>query len=354
MTADRPATTPPAAAGPPPTRSHPATHAPTPPAPPASGSPTPPVPPASGSPTDHPTGAHPTAPSPNRPATSRLTRPPSATDLRFTVAPPANPTSGGQPPAGQSAADQPGPNHPTELPRATKPPAGHHPQPDQPTIDQPAPNQPTELPRGTKPPVGHHPQRDQPTIDQPAPNHHTEPSQATPVAGGDLAGDRPAAVAAEWRIDPAAQPGGRPRSLADRQAELVEAVTSRRPVPEGFDGFRVEAARVALLRKRAGEVARQWPLLAAGFGTGWTREFAGWAAARPTRGSLRDGWDLARELAARGALPATAGSELAEREATWRYDGASAPQPRRLPAVRLAAGSVAVQFAGRVRILRRP
>src|SRR3954454_8116585 len=149
-------------------------------------------------------------------------------------------------------------------------------------------------------------------------------------------------------------PGGRLRSLADRQAELVEALTSGRPVPEGFDGFRVEAARVALLRKRAGEVSRQWPLLAAGFGTGWMQEFARWAATRPTRGSLRDGWDLARELAARGALPATAGEELAEREAMWRYDGAFTPRPRRLPTVRSAAGSVAVQIAGRVRILRRP
>jgi hypothetical protein len=117
---------------------------------------------------------------------------------------------------------------------------------------------------------------------------------------------------------------------------------------------RVEAARVALLRKRAGEVARQWPLLAAGLGGGWARQFGEWAATRPTQGSLRDGWDLARALLARDALPPAAAEELAAREAAWRYDGASAPQPRRAPAIRFAAGAVALQFAGRVRILRRP
>jgi hypothetical protein len=149
------------------------------------------------------------------------------------------------------------------------------------------------------------------------------------------------------------QPGGGPRSLAERQAELVAALTSGAPVPDGFDGRLVEIARVALLRKRAGEVARQWPMLAAAFGRGWTGQFAGWAAARPTRGSLRDGWDLARELTERDALPLPAGEELAAREAGWRYDGRSAPRPRRAPALRRAAGSVVLQIAGRVRTLRR-
>ena len=154
--------------------------------------------------------------------------------------------------------------------------------------------------------------------------------------------------------DPAGQPGGRARSLADRQAELVGALTAGRPVPDGFDVSGVAAARAALLRKRAGEVARQWPLLVAGLGGGWGREFGEWAAARPTQGSLRDGWDFARELLGRGALPPAAAEELAAREAAWRYDGASAPRPRRAPAVRFAAGAVAVHIAGRVRVLRRP
>jgi hypothetical protein len=144
------------------------------------------------------------------------------------------------------------------------------------------------------------------------------------------------------------------RTLAERQAELVAALTAGSPVPEGFDARGVEAARVALLRKRAGEVARQWPLLAAAIGAGWTRDFARWAARRPTQGSLRDGWDFARDLAARAALPATAGEELAAREATWRYDGTSVPLIRRGPTVRRAAGSAVVQIGGRVRVIKRP
>jgi hypothetical protein len=154
--------------------------------------------------------------------------------------------------------------------------------------------------------------------------------------------------------DHAGQPGGRTGSLADRQAGLVAALTSGSRVPEGFDARLVQVARVALLRKRAGEVAKQWPMLAAGLGARWTPAFADWAAAQATQGSLRDGWDLARELHRRGELPVLAGEELATREATLRYDGGSAPGPRRAPALRRAAGSVVLQIAGIVRILRRP
>jgi hypothetical protein len=156
------------------------------------------------------------------------------------------------------------------------------------------------------------------------------------------------------RGDHAGQPGSAPEGLATRQARLVEALTSGKPVPPGFDLVKVDAARVALLRKRAGEVAWHWPMLAAAFGDGWKREFGEWAAARPTQGSLRDGWDLARDLLARDALPATAGEELAEREARWIYDGYSAPRPRRGPALRAASGTVVLKIAAHVRVLRRP
>jgi hypothetical protein len=140
-------------------------------------------------------------------------------------------------------------------------------------------------------------------------------------------------------------------NLAARQAELVAALTAGGPVPPGFDARLVEVARVALLRKRAGGVARHWPQLAAM--PHWQAEFAQWAANRPTRGSLRDGWDLARDLAGRGVLPAAAAEELAAREATWRYDGRTDPRRRRAPAVRRAGTVVVVQFAGRVRVLSR-
>jgi uncharacterized protein (TIGR04222 family) len=142
----------------------------------------------------------------------------------------------------------------------------------------------------------------------------------------------------------------------------VAALVAGGPLPAGFDPHRVGAARRALLRKRAGEVARAWPMLAAGHGPAWADAFAAWAAGRPPLGSLRDGWDLARELAResardsardRAALAEPAARELAAREAAWRYDGRSAPRRRWLPAVRRAPGAVVVQFAGRVQVFAR-
>ncbi|MET8091187.1 hypothetical protein [Micromonospora sp. NPDC005220] len=140
--------------------------------------------------------------------------------------------------------------------------------------------------------------------------------------------------------------------LAERQAELVAALVAGGEPPAGFAPGPLAATRAALLRKRAGEVARHWPLLAAGLGAGWSTTFADWAARRPTAGSLRDGWDLARELHDRQALPPAAAEELAVRKARLRYDGRRAPRPRRAPAVGRAGGAVAVQIAGRVRLLR--
>jgi hypothetical protein len=113
--------------------------------------------------------------------------------------------------------------------------------------------------------------------------------------------------------------------LAARQAALVAALTSGAAVPPGFDPRLVGVARDALLRKRAGEVGRAWPMLAAAQAEKWQAVFVDWAAARPTNGSLRDGWDLARSLA---PLSGPAAAELAAREAAWRYDGSSAPIPR--------------------------
>ncbi|CCH20048.1 hypothetical protein [Micromonospora lupini] len=141
-------------------------------------------------------------------------------------------------------------------------------------------------------------------------------------------------------------------TLAERQAELVAALVAGGPAPAGFAAGPLAAARAALRRKRAGEVARHWPLLAVGLGAAWPSTFADWAAERPTAGSLRDGWDLARALRERDALPPGGAEELAVREAGLRYDGRRAPRPRRLPAVARAGGAVAVQIAGRVRLVR--
>ncbi|MEU1756467.1 hypothetical protein ABZ436_27945 [Micromonospora matsumotoense] len=139
--------------------------------------------------------------------------------------------------------------------------------------------------------------------------------------------------------------------LAARQAALVAALVAGAPVPAGFVADRVDAARTALLRKRAGEVARHWPLLAAGLGDAWWGTFRDWAAGRPTAGSLRDGWDLARELRDRAALPPLGAEELVVREAVHRYDGRQPPRHRRLPAFARTGGAVALQLAGRVRLL---
>ncbi|MBW4702184.1 MULTISPECIES: hypothetical protein [unclassified Micromonospora] len=154
-------------------------------------------------------------------------------------------------------------------------------------------------------------------------------------------------------VESAPPPGATgPVGLAARQAALVAALVAGAPLPAGFATDRVDAARRALLRKRAGEVARHWPLLAAGLGDTWPATFADWASGRPTVGSLRDGWDLARGLRDRDALPPLGAQELAAREATHRYDGRHPPRRRRLPALARSGDAVALQIAGRVRLLR--
>lgn len=146
-------------------------------------------------------------------------------------------------------------------------------------------------------------------------------------------------------------PGGEPHAeLAARQAALVAALVNGGPVPEGFDRDRVAAARKALLRKRAGLVARIWPMLAAD--CRWPKRFTEWADGRPPHGALRDGFDLARHLRAQGRLPATAAVELAEYEVLWRYDGRRTPRRRRLPALRRTGDTWSVQILGRPYRLR--
>lgn len=115
-------------------------------------------------------------------------------------------------------------------------------------------------------------------------------------------------------------------TLAERQRALVEALVAGGEIPAGFAAAGVRATRAALRRKRAGEVARTWPFLAAAFGDRWTPTFAAWADGRPPQGSLRDGWDFARTV--RDTLPPLAREELAEREAAFAYDGVAAPVPR--------------------------
>ena len=144
--------------------------------------------------------------------------------------------------------------------------------------------------------------------------------------------------------------------LAARQAELVAALVAGGPMPAGFDEAGVRAAATALLRKRAGEVAAAWPALRAYLDDRWTEVFDAWAAGRPPRGSLRDGWDLARQVlppAPGGLRHAEALIERAQREARLVYDGANPPRARRLPAVRRTPSATVVQLAGRTFTRRR-
>jgi hypothetical protein len=140
-------------------------------------------------------------------------------------------------------------------------------------------------------------------------------------------------------------------TLAARQAALVAALVAGGPVPAGFDEGLVGVAERSLRRKRAAEVAVAWPLLAAGLGDQWADRFSRWARGRPPRGALRDGWDVARELAFLGQLPAIAEPELALREVAARYDGRRDPRPRRLPSVRLVRGGCAIGLLGRVHLI---
>ncbi|GAA3391056.1 hypothetical protein [Cryptosporangium minutisporangium] len=102
--------------------------------------------------------------------------------------------------------------------------------------------------------------------------------------------------------------------LAAAQAALVAALVAGGPLPPGFDTGRVDAARRALLRKRAGEVARAWPLLAGSLGAAFTPRFVRWAAGRPPSGSFADGLAFAQHLRDAGELPPLGATELSERE----------------------------------------
>jgi hypothetical protein len=126
--------------------------------------------------------------------------------------------------------------------------------------------------------------------------------------------------------------------LAGQQAELVRALVGGGPVPGGFDPERVRATSAALARKRAREVARVWPVLAADLGEEFTGRFVADAARRPAPargGALADGLAFARALARQGRLSPNARVEAMLAAATLssrpaRLGLALAGPPRRL------------------------
>ncbi|WP_174372070.1 hypothetical protein [Nocardia pneumoniae] len=70
-------------------------------------------------------------------------------------------------------------------------------------------------------------------------------------------------------------------SLAERQAALVRALVAGAAVPVGFDADAVGAAADAVLSKRAGEVARRFPLLVHACDGDFTAAFTAWARHHP-------------------------------------------------------------------------
>ena len=112
--------------------------------------------------------------------------------------------------------------------------------------------------------------------------------------------------------------GGAGMSLAEDQQALVRALVAGGPVPAGFDAGRVDAAARALLRKRADDVARAWPVLMSDPAT--RARFVRWADGRPRTTSFADGAAFAKDLRAAGALPRPARDEQrrAERPSWWR------------------------------------
>ncbi len=71
------------------------------------------------------------------------------------------------------------------------------------------------------------------------------------------------------------------RALAERQAALVRALVAGEATPPGFDDVALRAAESALLRKRAGILARHNPMLAHAAGPDFEKTFAAWARGRP-------------------------------------------------------------------------
>lgn len=121
---------------------------------------------------------------------------------------------------------------------------------------------------------------------------------------------------------PPAQPGDPHAELAARQAALAAALTRGGAVPDGFDAEAVAASAAGLIGKRTGELASQFPQLAAELGPHLRAAVAAWGAAHP-RGTADSGadalaaWWITRHDAGH-PYPDAAPSELLRRETAWR------------------------------------
>ena len=94
-------------------------------------------------------------------------------------------------------------------------------------------------------------------------------------------------------------------NLAADQARLVAALTSDAPIPDGFDGGRLQLSRRSLMQKRVRAVAKVWPALAHAR-EDFAATFAEYARHHPTPtgGARDDALGYAQDLARRKLLPA--------------------------------------------------
>lgn len=85
-----------------------------------------------------------------------------------------------------------------------------------------------------------------------------------------------------------------PETLGRQQEQLVRALVEGGPIPPGFDHAAVRATASALLRKRAGIVADQYPWLSQACWPDFTDRFSAWADSRPKTSTIDDARGFAR------------------------------------------------------------
>ncbi len=90
--------------------------------------------------------------------------------------------------------------------------------------------------------------------------------------------------------------------LGSRQSELVRALVAGGPLPIGFDSDALSLASAALLRKRAGAVARRLPIEASVLGDRFGSLFVTWARSCPHSDSAQEAREFLDHLYSIDAL----------------------------------------------------
>ncbi|CAM3828224.1 hypothetical protein [Smaragdicoccus niigatensis] len=91
--------------------------------------------------------------------------------------------------------------------------------------------------------------------------------------------------------------------LAKQQEALVAALVAGGPPPAGFDSLALQATAVALLNKRAGEVAHRAPDLTYQLGAEFAARFREWASSRPKTTTAADTVSFRDHLISEGIIP---------------------------------------------------